>query len=204
MTTNLLEKLEALKDQASAAPAVPATPQATAGPTPAVRGSNLRPNKFAGTCEKCRGTVEPGEGSFRKGDHGWITFHIECPEAPTFRVVATDRALPEEGVYVLEDATIVKIKSNKAKTNRYANRWVKIGGERLTEAGEHVNGEWEYAPELRSQCTEDNRMTVEQAKEFGILYGKCVKCGRHLSDAESVERAIGPVCIKSFSIGGSL
>ena len=197
MTTSLLEKLEALKATDEAAPATPAPQAAT------VRGGNVKPNKFAGTCEKCRGHVEPGEGSFRRGDNGWITFHIECPEvapAPEYRITSTDSALPEEGLYVLDDGRIVKIKSNKTKTNRYANVWVEIGGHRLTETGEHVNGEWEYAPALRSFCKPEFRMTIEQAKEFGILYGKCVKCGRHLSDAESVERAIGPVCAKSFSV----
>lgn len=203
MTTNLLEKLEALKDQAAAPDATPAAPQATAAP--AVRGGNVRTNQFAGTCVKCHRTVEP-EAGFLGGSKatGWTVSHGECPETapePTpFRVTSSDRALPEEGVYVLEDGSIVKIKSNKAKTNRYANVWVKIGGERLTEAGEHVNGEWEYAPALRSACKPEYRMTLDQAKEFGVLYGKCVKCGRHLSDAKSVEAAIGPVCARSFSL----
>ena len=199
MTTNLIEKLEALKDQAAAPDATPAAPQATAAP--AVRGGNAKPNRFGGRCTNCGTYVEAGAGLLGGSrGAGWTVLHVECPQAQPFRITSTDRALPEEGVYVLEDGTIVKIKSNKTKTNRYANRWVKIGGERLTETGEHVNGEWEYAPELRSDCTEDLRMTLDQAKEFGVLYGKCVKCGRHLSDAESVERAIGPVCARSFSL----
>jgi hypothetical protein len=196
MTTNLLEKFNSIKAQ-SDAPTAP-TP-APAASTPAVRGGNVKPNRYGGKCEKCRSWVEPGAGSFRKGDTGWIVFHVECPEAVPFRITSTDQAVPDEGLYVLDDERIVKIKSNKAGTGRYASVWVEIGGHRLTEAGEYVNGEWEYAPALRSFCKPERRMTIEQAKAFGVLYGKCAKCGRHLSDAESVERGIGPVCLKSFS-----
>ena len=78
MTTNLLEKLEALKDQSDAPTAPVPAPVAS---TPAVRGGNVKPNSYGGKCEKCRSWVEPGAGSFRKGDTGWIVFHVECPEA---------------------------------------------------------------------------------------------------------------------------
>jgi hypothetical protein len=74
MTTDLLEKLEALKatDPGASVPAVAPT-------TPAVRGGNVKPNRYGGKCEKCTAWVDPGAGSFRKGPEGWITFHIECP-----------------------------------------------------------------------------------------------------------------------------
>lgn len=38
------------------------------------------------------------------------------------------------------------------------------------------------------------RLTVEQAKEFGNLYGVCLKCGSELSKEDSIERGMGPVC----------
>ncbi len=103
----------------------------------------------------------------------------------------------DEGVYVLGD-TIVKMKRSKAK-RLYAMRLREIGGQRATEAGERVHYDWEYAPELTGQVTADHRMSLEQAKYYGIRYGRCLRCGRGLKDAESVERAIGPVCIKFFS-----
>jgi hypothetical protein len=110
-------------------------------------------------------------------------------------------ALPEPGVYVLEDGTLVKVKENKTKTNRYSLRWEVINGERLNELGDaHVHGQWVYAPELRSQCKEEKRMTVDQAKEFGLVFGQCCNCGRTLVASKSVLAAIGPVCIKKFKI----
>src|ERR1035437_7583718 len=126
-----------------------------------------------------------------------ISWLIDLPMA-TQTVGTSVHGIPEEGVYVL-DGAIVKVKSNKTKTNRYAMVWCEISGSRLNENGDHVHGEWEYAPAMRDQCKPENRMNVEQAKAFGIRYGRCVRCGTRLSDAKSVERAIGPVCIKHFS-----
>jgi hypothetical protein len=39
-------------------------------------------------------------------------------------------------------------------------------------------------------------MAPEDAKRVAVLYKHCLMCGRKLKLAESVERAIGPVCIK--------
>jgi hypothetical protein len=196
MTIDLLEKFNSLKNEATPAPAV-STPT-----VPAVRGGNAKRNKYGAKCLLCNQWIEPQDGLLRRIEYNWVVTHEgRCPEVQPFRVTSTDRVVPDEGLYVLDDERIVKIKSNKAGTGRYASVWVEIGGHRLTETGEYVNGEWEYAPALRSFCKPESRMTIEQAKAFGVLYGKCAKCGRHLSDAKSVERGIGPVCARSFAAG---
>lgn len=106
---------------------------------------------------------------------------------------------PEVGIYVLQDGTIVQAKANKAGTNVYTKRWIEIRGERLVDATEeHVHGEWEYDPGLKRQLPEARRMTLQEAKDFILRYGQCVRCGRRLKAAESVERGIGPVCITYF------
>ena len=38
------------------------------------------------------------------------------------------------------------------------------------------------------------RMTLEEAKEFGTIYGVCVNCGAVLTDQESIARGLGPIC----------
>jgi hypothetical protein len=43
------------------------------------------------------------------------------------------------------------------------------------------------APDVR-------RMTVEEAAEFGKLYGICCRCARTLTDETSIELGIGPIC----------
>lgn len=55
-----------------------------------------------------------------------------------------------------------------------------------------------YAPGVVHQLTSEHRMTLEQAKEFGALYGTCVRCGRTLTKEKSIERAMGPVCAQKI------
>lgn len=38
------------------------------------------------------------------------------------------------------------------------------------------------------------RLTVERARELGQLYGMCIRCGATLTDEESIERGMGPIC----------
>jgi hypothetical protein len=100
-------------------------------------------------------------------------------------------------VYEKDGVTYV-VKQNKAKTNVYAKRLVEIGGDRLTEADTVVKFDFVYAPGVIHQLTAEDQMPLERAKELMIRYGKCVNCGRPLKAAVSVERGIGPVCIKAF------
>ena len=44
----------------------------------------------------------------------------------------------------------------------------------------------------------EHRMTLEQAKEFGAIYGICCSCGATLTDEKSIEAGIGPWCAKKF------
>jgi hypothetical protein len=38
------------------------------------------------------------------------------------------------------------------------------------------------------------RMTREEAKEFGVLYGTCIRCGAPLTREDSIERGMGYTC----------
>ena len=59
---------------------------------------------------------------------------------------------------------------------------------------EHGSASWEYMPGLVTKLTEDERLTREQAVEFGRLYGVCGICGRTLTDERSIADGIGPIC----------
>ena len=43
-----------------------------------------------------------------------------------------------------------------------------------------------------------HRMSVDEAIQLGAEFGMCCVCGRELTDAKSIERGIGPVCIKNI------
>lgn len=53
---------------------------------------------------------------------------------------------------------------------------------------------FEYAPGFVMELRPEHRLTIEQAKEFGALYGTCCVCGRTLTDEKSIAAGIGPVC----------
>ena len=94
------------------------------------------------------------------------------------------KAAVEPGYYT-RDGLVYVVVHNKAKTNVYAKRM------------NLATGRWEYAAGAVQGLVE--RLTVEQAAELGHLHGRCVLCGAELSDPESVERGIGPVCVKRLT-----
>lgn len=51
-----------------------------------------------------------------------------------------------------------------------------------------------YAPGAIRMLQAGWRMTIEQAKEFGALYGVCLSCSATLTREESIQRGYGPVC----------
>jgi hypothetical protein len=53
-----------------------------------------------------------------------------------------------------------------------------------------------YAQGAISTLSDSDKMTLEQAMEFGVLTGNCCVCGRELTDQASVSRGIGPVCAR--------
>ena len=58
------------------------------------------------------------------------------------------------------------------------------------------SGKFEFAPGLYHRLYEDNTHPVsqEEAAAFGKLYGSCMICGLTLTNEESIELGIGPVC----------
>lgn len=53
---------------------------------------------------------------------------------------------------------------------------------------------FQYAPGMIRDLRPEWRMTLADAKEFGALYGTCLRCGATLTREESIDRAMGLVC----------
>lgn len=119
--------------------------------------------------------------------------------APVDRAARQDeRAQLTPGVYEV-NGEIFNVKWNKTKTHTYATRLVeKPHVQRLTESGDTISIEFEYAPGAINTIRPHHKMTLERARELTIRYGRCLACGRTLKVADSVERGIGPVCRKAF------
>ena len=57
---------------------------------------------------------------------------------------------------------------------------------------------WDYAKGAVASLTESDRLTAEQAAEFGWMHGTCLRCCADLTVPESVSRGYGPVCAKKM------
>ena len=57
---------------------------------------------------------------------------------------------------------------------------------------------WEYAKGAMARLAGLPRMTAAEAAAYGKSHGYCIVCGALLTDPESIERGIGPVCAKRF------
>lgn len=93
----------------------------------------------------------------------------------------------EAGLYRDGD-TVYRVKWNKEGTNLYAVRFVP---EATSKSARFV-----YEGGAVKRLNADNRLTVEEAEKLGAHYGVCCVCGAELTDAKSIERGIGPVCVK--------
>lgn len=67
---------------------------------------------------------------------------------------------------------------------------------KLTQVGD--DWAFEYVSGLIRSIRADWKMTLEQAKKFGQLYGVCCRCGAALTDEDSIEAGIGPICAGKF------
>jgi hypothetical protein len=110
----------------------------------------------------------------------------------------SDVRVTEPGVYELGDGRIYVVKPNREKTRLYAKRLVETTSDRVNEDGGHVKIDFEYEPRAIFDIAPEDKMPLERAKELTIRYGHCIVCGKALKVAESVERGIGPICIRSF------
>ena len=101
------------------------------------------------------------------------------------------------GVYQRNGEVFV-VKLNREGTRRYAKRLVEIRAQRLNEDGDRVRIEFEYSPGALQTLLPEDQMSLEDARPLLLRYGRCIACGRLLKAAASVERSVGPVCVKMF------
>jgi hypothetical protein len=99
--------------------------------------------------------------------------------------------LGEDGMYRTPNGTIYKVQyAVHGSGNLYAKRLIppsEFGG----------RAEFDYERGAVNKLRPEWRMTLEQAKEFGALYGTCCVC-RTLTREESIEAGIGPICAGRF------
>jgi uncharacterized protein (DUF3820 family) len=55
-------------------------------------------------------------------------------------------------------------------------------------------GKFDFVRGAMGSLDESMRLTLAQCQEIGRAIGRCVVCGARLTDPDSVERGIGPIC----------
>lgn len=101
------------------------------------------------------------------------------PEPPKLRVPAG------EGWFSM-GGKIYKVQQSQSSGHLYAKVLETTGG-------------WSFAPGKIKELTEDHRLTAAEAAKYGKLYGVCCICGRVLTNEESIEAGIGPICAGRIS-----
>jgi hypothetical protein len=106
-------------------------------------------------------------------------------EAPK-KTGASSGTLPEVGIYLFE--------------GEYYKIQVAVhgSGRRMCKKLDLASGCFKRQGGMSGKLTAEHRVTVEQAREFGALYGQCVCCGAVLTDDAHAKEGIGPVCKKKY------
>jgi hypothetical protein len=122
---------------------------------------------------------------------------LQVRNLPTVQRVPSVPVQPKQtitdGMWVIGDVadggTCFKVQYNKAMGDGR-----RLYAKRLTSEGVFV-----HAPgAIRDLIARGRKMTLEEAKFYGRLYGTCCRCGRTLTDEGSIEAGIGPICAEKF------
>lgn len=97
-----------------------------------------------------------------------------------------------DGFYKM-DGDIYKVIHNQSGDKQYAKKLVLEENDDLHSDKEYL-GKFEYAPGAIKKIKPHMALTEEDAAAFGKLYSICAICSTQLSNEESIERGIGPIC----------
>jgi hypothetical protein len=102
---------------------------------------------------------------------------------PTVRDAFSSKSELDEGMYRMNDEIF---KVYRTQAGHLATKQL-------------IEGCFEYTGRkpLHS-LTAEHRMTLVEAQEYGRITGICCNCGRKLTNEESIEAGIGPICAGKF------
>lgn len=98
----------------------------------------------------------------------------------------------EEGFYTREADGTVEVAKVQRAVHGSGNLYAKL----LDDAGSFV-----YTRGLIGRIRSQDgwkALTLDEAKRLGKLYGRCMVCGRTLTNEQSIQDGIGPICASRF------
>lgn len=139
-------------------------------------------------CGHCKGTHEsPFE--VRKCS----IIHRQTAEKNTSPIVMkrnTSRNITE-GMWKIGEQIYKVQRAIHGSGHLYAKVLVKHG------AGDRLEDGWSFERAygaMKDLREKGEPLTLEEAKAFGKLYGVCCRCGITLTDEESIDAGMGPIC----------
>lgn len=105
----------------------------------------------------------------------------------------------EEGMYRDASGTIFKVVKAVHGSGKLYAKELRI--DQTTTAQDRVSnagGHFVYKPGAIRALSTNDKMSLEDAKAFGKLYGFCCRCGAILTDENSIEAGIGPICASKW------
>lgn len=137
-----------------------------------------------------------------KGCSALIDTLMALPRRATPKAgAAPSTQVTQDGMYRTPDGEIIKVQvAVHGSGSLYAKRLVKLDVPKIVRGKERTH-EFVYEAGLINRISPAMKMTLEDAKAWGRLYGACCVCGTTLTDDSidgSIERGIGPVCGKRF------
>jgi hypothetical protein len=161
-------------------------------PADPTKKTSDKPNNYDGPCKNCGGNVPAKTGYIEKVGGKWTTFHKAgaCLTADEAAKLEADK-VTEPGLYryatLGATPVIYRVKWNMTKTRLY--------GEVVVPPTEpHGTVQFLYNGKAMSFLRASDKLTWNEAREFGAAYGSCVACGRTLSDDRSLVQGYGPKC----------
>lgn len=107
-----------------------------------------------------------------------------------------------DGIYAMKEDVYKVVKAVHGSGKPYAKKLVL---ETMTDDDDVViinegtgepmrKGFWAYAPGVVNELKPEMLMSQEEQQAYGKLYGACVRCGATLTNEDSIDYGMGPVC----------
>ena len=186
-------------------------PKRSVARTPAVceaksTTSNVRSNRYAGTCLSCRGEVPAEAGRIEKAENGrWVTYHLEgeCLTAAEVAEDAIDLSDLRSGKYAVPGGdTRLKLRISRSKGNGSTPAGTIFVSDDAEYGSRKNYGRQDVDGLYRGEVKDALRAILADPKAamvaYGQLVGVCGNCGRRLEDEESVRAGIGPICAQGW------
>lgn len=126
-----------------------------------------------------------------------ITWALNQPKRQT--PIPEPQASIGVGVYISSDGSLIRIR--RSRFNRLMAHRVQIVRTAGTPKVVYRLLNPGFIAILANDVRDGNAAPIDRdtASKFGVLTGICCDCGRKLTDPVSIERGIGPVCVKKYS-----